>query len=175
MAEIIQAPADTPRSSAAPSGLARSEDWWAIFIGLGLILLAVAVLAAGGSLKWLAVAPQKWSHWSDIAPQLQSQALRYLGLFGLWAVLLGAGAQALGYRPVRFLPAFALVYTAALLLYVLGQWDQSAHYNLEPPLVALALGLLISNTVGTPRGCGRRCGSSSTSRPGSYCSARACP
>jgi uncharacterized membrane protein YadS len=33
---------------------------------------------------------------------------------------------------------------------LLGQWDQASHYNLEPPLVALASGLLISNTVGTP-------------------------
>src|SRR6202034_1842499 len=35
--------------------------------------------------------------------------------------------------------------------YFLGLWDQAAHYNLEPPLVALGLGLLISNTVGAPR------------------------
>jgi uncharacterized membrane protein YadS len=38
----------------------------------------------------------------------------------------------------------------SLLLYALGQWDQAAHYNLEPPLVALVLGLLVSNTVGVP-------------------------
>jgi uncharacterized integral membrane protein (TIGR00698 family) len=150
MAELIEGAADTTRSSGGRSGLARSEDGWAIFIGLGLILLAVAVVASGGSLKWLAVAPQKWSHWSDVAPQLQSQTLRYVALFGLWAVLLGAGAHAMGFRPTRFLPAFVLLYVASLLLYLLGQWDQSAHYNLEPPLVALALGLLISNTVGTP-------------------------
>jgi uncharacterized membrane protein YadS len=36
------------------------------------------------------------------------------------------------------------------VLYFIGQWDQAAHYNLEPPLVALAIGLLISNTVGAP-------------------------
>src|ERR1019366_3396942 len=28
---------------------------------------------------------------------------------------------------------------------------QASHYNLEPPLVALALGLLVSNTLGAPR------------------------
>ena len=30
-------------------------------------------------------------------------------------------------------------------------WDQASRYNLEPPLVALALGLLISNTFGVPK------------------------
>jgi uncharacterized integral membrane protein (TIGR00698 family) len=40
---------------------------------------------------------------------------------------------------------------AAGAIYFLGLWDQAAHYNLEPPLVALGLGLLVSNTVGVPR------------------------
>jgi uncharacterized integral membrane protein (TIGR00698 family) len=151
MTELTGDAPHTARSSGTWPSLARSEDGWAIFIGLGLVLLAAALLGLGGSLKWLAVAPLKWSHWPDIGPQLQGQTLRYLALFGLWAVLLGAGAQAMGYRPGRFLPAFAVLFLASLLLYALGQWDRAAHYNLEPPLVALALGLLVSNTVGTPQ------------------------
>jgi uncharacterized integral membrane protein (TIGR00698 family) len=31
-----------------------------------------------------------------------------------------------------------------------GQWDQSDRYNLEPPLVALALGLVVANTARLP-------------------------
>jgi uncharacterized membrane protein YadS len=42
------------------------------------------------------------------------------------------------------------LYVVTALIYFVGLWDQSAHYNLEPPLVALALGLLVSNTVGVP-------------------------
>jgi uncharacterized membrane protein YadS len=37
------------------------------------------------------------------------------------------------------------------VIYFLGLWDQSAHYNLEPPLVALGLGLAVSNTIGVPQ------------------------
>jgi uncharacterized integral membrane protein (TIGR00698 family) len=44
-----------------------------------------------------------------------------------------------------------LIFLAAGSIYFLGLWDQAAHYNLEPPLVALGLGLLISNTIGVPR------------------------
>jgi uncharacterized integral membrane protein (TIGR00698 family) len=76
---------------------------------------------------------------------------QYAALFVLWAVAFGIGAAALGIKITRFLPAFLLVYLAAGALYFLGQWDQAAHYNLEPPLVALGLGLLVSNTVGVPR------------------------
>ncbi|HEY7997146.1 MAG TPA: putative sulfate exporter family transporter, partial [Steroidobacteraceae bacterium] len=129
----------------------RTEDWWAIFIGVGLIVLAVGALAAGTDLKWIAVAPQKWHTLSEVAQQLRAHATQYLALLVLWAVLLGIGANALGYRPTQFVPGFALLFVLSLVLYALGQWSEAARYNLEPPLVALVLGLLIANTAGAPR------------------------
>jgi len=132
-------------------GLIRNEDWWSIWIGLALIAVAAGLFAAGGSIKWLAVAPQKWSHWSDAAAQLQKSSGRFAGLFVLWSMLFGAGAAGLGIKLSKFLPAFAVIFAAAGAVYFLGLWDRAAHYNLEPPLVALAAGLLVSNTVGIPR------------------------
>lgn len=132
------------------SDLFRREDWWAVWIGVGLIVAAVISFTSGGSIKWLAVAPQKWTHWSDVVAQLQRNGTRYLALFAMWIATFGLGGAALGMRPARFLPAFLIVYVAAGALYFLGLWDQASHYNLEPPLVALALGLAISNTIGTP-------------------------
>jgi uncharacterized membrane protein YadS len=141
----------TPRSGAARSALIRNEDWWAIWIGLGLIAVATGLFAAGGSIKWLAVAPQKWSHWPELASQVEKNGARYAGLFLLWSVLFGAGAAALGIDYRKFLPAFLFIFLTSAALYFLGLWDQAAHYNLEPPLVALGVGLLISNTTGLPR------------------------
>src|SRR5580692_448418 len=131
--------------------LYRKEDWWAIWIGLGMIAVAVALFAGGSSIKWIAVAPQKWSHLQDIRLQLAQHGAQYGALFVLWAVAFGIGAAALGIKISRFLPAFLLIFAAAASIYFLGLWDQAAHYNLEPPLVALGLGLLVSNTVGVPR------------------------
>ncbi|MGH8231789.1 MAG: YeiH family protein, partial [Steroidobacteraceae bacterium] len=151
MTEIAHTPIDTPKSESVWSEFIRKDDWWAIWIGLGLVVVAAGLTATGGSIKWLAIAPQKWSHWSQAGAQLQAHATQYLALFALWAGLFSIGISALGYRVSRFLPAFALLYVASLGLYLLGQWDQAAHYNLEPPLVALVLGLLVANTVGVPR------------------------
>lgn len=140
----------SPRSGRMAQFL-RNEDWLSILIGLALIGAAAAVFAAGGSIQWLAVAPQKWSHVAEITQQLTAGGARYAALFGVWALLFGAAAAALGIGSARFLPAFLVLFLATSAVYCLGLWDQAAHYNLEPPLVALGLGLLISNTVGVPR------------------------
>jgi len=152
MAEIAQTAHSRVIARRSPWGdLVRKEDWWAIWIGLGLIAVAVALFAGGSSIKWIAVAPQKWSHLSDVTLQLKQHGPQYAALFVLWSLSFGIGAAALGIKISRFLPAFLLIYLAAGSIYFLGLWDQAAHYNLEPPLVALGLGLLVSNTLGVPR------------------------
>ena len=151
MTELADRPVQpAATSSSIWSQAIRKEDWWAIWIGLGVIAVAIVLFSSGQSIRWIAVAPQKWSHPQEVLTQLQAHWLQYLALFLLWAVLFGIGAAALGARPRRFLPAFAALYVTTTALYFLGQWNQASHYNLEPPLVSLALGLVLSNTVGVP-------------------------
>jgi uncharacterized integral membrane protein (TIGR00698 family) len=133
------------------TGPNNQEDWWAVIIGVGLIGAAVALFASGGSIKWLAIAPQKWSHLSEVGTQLHDHALQFAALFVLWAGVFAVATTVLGYRTKAFLGTFVFVYVISLLLYFLGLWSQAARYSLEPPLVGLVLGLLISNTVGLPR------------------------
>ncbi|HEX3897233.1 MAG TPA: putative sulfate exporter family transporter [Rudaea sp.] len=138
---------------AAPSGwreLISKEDWWAIWIGLGLVVAAVIAFSQGVSFKWVAVSPQKWSTFSDVAAQLQANGLRYVALFVLWSVLFGIGVKAMGLKLGEFIGAFAVVFVVSTLIYFIGAWDQASKYNLEPPLVALVLGLLVSNVFGIP-------------------------
>jgi len=158
-------------SSAIPPAAERGwrtlfakEDWWAIWIGLGLVIAAAIlfetrtslVISAtiafdtGSILKWLAVTPQKWSTLSEAGTQLGTNSIRYLSLLVLWLVLFGIGVKSLGLRLAEFVPAFAIVFVISALIYTLGAWDQASRYNLEPPLVALLLGLLIANTVRLP-------------------------
>jgi uncharacterized membrane protein YadS len=152
MAEIAHTARSRVLVRRSPWGeLLRKEDWWAIWIGLGLIAVAVALFAQGGSIKWIAVAPQKWSHLADVSQQLKLHGVQYAALFVLWAVAFGIGAAALEIKITQFLPAFLAVYLVSGAIYFTGLWEQAAHYNLEPPLVALGLGLLIANTVGVPR------------------------
>jgi uncharacterized integral membrane protein (TIGR00698 family) len=51
----------------------------------------------------------------------------------------------------EFVPAFVFVYVAAVVIASLGTWTYASRYNLEAPLVALLLGLVLSNFIGLPR------------------------
>jgi uncharacterized membrane protein YadS len=127
------------------------EDWWSIWIGLGLVAVAILLYRSGGSIKWLAVTPPaKWHDVGALFSALGTAWLQYLALFALWAGAFGVATRALGLPFGKFVRAFAAVFVLSVAIYALGQWEQAARYNLEPPLVALALGLLVSNTVGTP-------------------------
>ncbi len=74
-----------------------------------------------------------------------------LGALGLSVVTFGVGAHFMGSCVRRFALAFAVVFGLATLAYVLATHKVIEYYNLEYPLWALMLGLLISNTVGTPK------------------------
>ena len=130
--------------------LIAKEDWWAIWIGLGLVLAGVIAVASGSSIKWIAVTPQKWSSLGEISTQIAANAPRYLSLFILFAVLFGTALNVLGLRLAQFVPAFAILFVVSTLIYALGAWDQASRYNLEAPLVALLLGLLVSNLMRLP-------------------------
>ena len=151
MATDAQATQSAVSKPSSWKDLVQKEDWWAVWLGLGLTVAAVWLFLDGSSIKWLAVTPKKWSGLPEAVADLQANASRYLALFALWAVLLGAGARALGWQLSRFLGSFLFVYVVSVVIFTLGQWTQADHYNLEPPLVALVLGLLISNLNLLPR------------------------
>ncbi len=131
--------------------LLGKEDWWAIWIGLGLLAAAVILFSSGSSIGWLALAPAKWHALPQLGAQLAAHAVQYLALFLLWAVILGVAVAALGIPLSEFLPSFLFIYIGSIAIFALGQWDKADHYNLEPPLVALVLGLAIANTTRLPR------------------------
>jgi uncharacterized integral membrane protein (TIGR00698 family) len=140
--------------AAAPLGwreLWRKEDWWAIWLGLGIVIVAYALFAQGSSLKWLAVTPARWSTPAQLGADLLANIPRYVANFAFWLVAFSVAIRALGHNVRQFIPSFLLIYVLSLAIFALGQWDNAARYNLEAPLVALAVGLILSNLVGLPR------------------------
>ena len=145
---------ETVPGASAPSRwseLWRKEDWWAIWIGLGVVLASAILFWSGGSLRWLAVLPPRWTNTAQVVGDLAANWPRYLAQFLFWLIAFSMALSFLGQRVRAFAPAFALLYLAAYVIFVVGQWDGAVRYNLEPPLVALFAGLVIANTAGLPR------------------------
>ncbi len=133
------------------SELWLKEDWWAIWLGLGIVLVGLVFYLNGSSIKWIAVTPAKWSTLAQLRAHFANNLLRYITQFVLWVIIFTVALSALGHKAKEFLPAFVFLYVLSIVIFVLGQWDQAYYYNLEPPLVALVLGLFISNTAVLPR------------------------
>src|SRR5260370_13871306 len=102
--------AATRRDSAGWHELWRKEDWWAIWLGLGLVLAGYLLFANGGSLKWLAVTPAKWSNWAQLGAHFADNLPRYAAQFALWLVAFPLALRALRHRPRDFRPAFVFLY-----------------------------------------------------------------
>ncbi|MES2427725.1 MAG: putative sulfate exporter family transporter [Bacteroidota bacterium] len=127
------------------------EDWWAVWLGLGIVGLAYVFYLSGSSISWIAVAPSKWSTFSQLTGQFVKNGIKYLALLGVLLVLFTLVTSRIGQKPKHFIPAFTFVFVISTIIYSLGSWDQASKYTLEPPLVALGLGLLISNLTKLPR------------------------
>src|SRR5579871_885572 len=127
------------------------EDWWAVWLGLGIVILAYVFYLGGSSISWIAVSPSKWSSWSQLAAQFSSNGLRYLALLAAFLFLFTIVVSFIGQKAKAFIPSFIFLFILSTIIYAIGNWDQASKYNLEPPLVALVTGLIISNVIGLPR------------------------
>ena len=135
------APPATRRSTLLTS-LLTSEDWWAIWLGAILIALSALgiVTAVAGVGRWTAN--------PGVAFEDGLIGLMTLGL-GL-TLITGLAARAMGRSFLQHQAGFFALFLLALLSYVLANQTGIRGLGIGYAFWALLLGLLISNTVGTP-------------------------
>lgn len=145
-----------------------SEDWLAVYIGVFIVLLALATLFGGDLLGWAA----KSEVWSELSGSVSTASKSFAGLGGVipavltyafLLILMTLGARALGASATKFAGAFTLVfwlsYTCMLaggFAYIAATPDQRAKFeipwslSLTPEagyIIALLGGLVIGNFV----------------------------
>ncbi|HEX8964556.1 MAG TPA: putative sulfate exporter family transporter [Rhodocyclaceae bacterium] len=147
-------------STAAPvrrSGwqeLYQKEDWWAVWIGLGLMVAAIALFDGGSlALKSLAINPGglKWVSLGQVGDHFSHNAHLYLAQFVFWLVIFGASCRVMGVKLSEFIPSFVFLYVLSVIMFVIAGWAGAAKFNLEAPLVALVVGLVLANVVHLPK------------------------
>lgn len=137
---------DHPRSQSAPAPAwwAR-EDWLAVW--LGAVVLVLIVAGVRRSLPSLG-----WRDASGLARVFSPATLVPWAIAGLAAFVLslpGIAAQG-GVSVTRYAAGFPIVFGLAFAAQVLAGSAFATTWGLEYVIFALLLGLLISNTIGTP-------------------------
>ncbi len=128
------------------------EDWWAIYLGLGIILAAILFFYSGNPfLKSLSVLPPKWTDSRQLVEHLSANAGWYGLQFVMWLIVFSVSTKILGFKQTEYIPSFIFLYVLSVITFVIGEYKPLSDNGFEPPLVALLLGLLISNFVRVPK------------------------
>ncbi len=130
------------------------EDWWAIYLGIGLMLLALIGFATGSNVVKVLFINPGGVHWTSLG-QLFGHFGKNIHLYLLqllfWLVIFGVSTAIMGIKPAQFLPSFIFLYILSVIMFSISGWAYAAKFNLEPPLVALILGLILANVVPLPK------------------------
>lgn len=131
----------------------KKEDYWAIVIGLGLIGFVTLAFFAGSidMFKIMAVSIGGWS--TDLAKLTAGLSKSSFGLITLLAFFLlvySLGVKAMGQSVAKFGKGFTVLFLFSVLISVLGANQYSKDWQLETPVLALLVGLIVGNVFKLP-------------------------
>ncbi|MDQ5988024.1 MAG: hypothetical protein CSYNP_03777 [Syntrophus sp. SKADARSKE-3] len=128
----------------------KTEDWWSVWLGLGIVLVAIIALWMGTSIKGWAVLPGKVTDmgkaWADLAKNFGG----YVTIFIVLGVVFSFSMKLMGHKLSHFIPGFIILFVGAVIIFYLSSLQIMIDFNIEAPLLALIIGLIISNVGKIP-------------------------
>ncbi len=128
----------------------KTEDWWSVWLGLGIVIMAIVALWMGTSIKSWAVLPSKITSFSNVGADLAKNAWGYLTIFLVLGVIFCISMKLMGHKLKNFVPGFIILFFGSLVIFYVAGTKFMNDYNIEAPLLALIVGLIISNTFKIP-------------------------
>ena len=137
------------------SNLWKKEDWLAVWIGFIIIAIGcIAVLTQ--SFDFSAAKFSTW-HWWENVDEKKSLAEQFTGEFWIkllrtflvLGILFAIGIKLQGEKIGKFIPAFIVLFLICIVVRLVSA-EFTLNRYLEWAFWALLIGLLISNTIGTP-------------------------
>jgi uncharacterized integral membrane protein (TIGR00698 family) len=138
----------------------RSEDWWACFIGLFILLLAIIGLheVAAGKFAVSNIVPhgpklgKNWTTLAAAFPKGFGTTLGQMAIhFIFLAVLTMIGGAFMKFDLKRYLPGFLVIYILAVIATVIAKQQFLNKWGISYVIFALAFGLIISNIFKVPK------------------------
>jgi uncharacterized membrane protein YadS len=135
------------------NGLAKlwkTEDWWSVWLGLGLVAMTLITFWSGATIKGWAVTPAKWTSVATMFADLGKHAGGYFTIFVLFGAVFAISMAIMGAKLKQFIPGFITLFIGSLLIFIVSGWKVMEDLNIEAPLLALLVGLVISNLFKIP-------------------------
>jgi uncharacterized membrane protein YadS len=131
--------------------LFKTEDYWAIWLGLTVILVAMGFFWAGSTLKPYAVTPGTWSALGDLGADVGKHGLGYVVIYLGFGAVFALSMRAMGRSVKEFLIGYTILFVGSLVIFYLAGWKVMKHtLHLGAPLLALLVGLVIGNVRAAP-------------------------
>ncbi len=127
-----------------------TEDYWAVWLGLGIVALALATYAGGGSIRGWAVKPGSWSSFAQLGADLGAHLGGIVAIFLVFGVVFTVSIALMGRRISEFIPGYILLFLGSTAVFYLSGWRLMQKADLGPPLLALLVGLVIGNVIQIP-------------------------
>lgn len=130
----------------------KKEDGWSILLGIGFVVVASVLFLLGAEkvLSLFSASAPKWATFDELAQKLPSKLPNFIWLYALFAGLLTLGAKSLGLNAGRFFKGFSALYWFTSLILILSNNETLKSWQLESPLLALFIGLIVGNFVKLP-------------------------
>lgn len=144
-----------PKQSTAPSGgwsdLWKQEDYWAMWLGIAMVLAAIILWNAGNTfMNWIVLKVPSYSDYRMALKYLSRHLSALLALYLFFLILFSIAVKALAREVKPFFAGFTVLFILSVLVTVWGSWDVMKRYNIETPLLALVVGLMIGNFFRIP-------------------------
>jgi uncharacterized membrane protein YadS len=130
--------------------LLRTEDYWAIWLGLLVILVSVAAFWGGTTIASWAVKPGTWSSIGELAAGLGKN------ISGIFAIYVGLGVvftfsmKLMGHNIKHFVIGYSILFVGSVVVFYLAAWSGMKKVHLGAPLLALLIGLVVGNLRSMP-------------------------
>jgi uncharacterized membrane protein YadS len=128
----------------------KTEDYWAIWLGLGIVVTALLTFFSGSTIKGWAVTPGKWSNFAGLGADLAKHSLGYFWIFLLFGIVFTISMRIMGRKVGEFIPGFVILFLGSMAIFYLAGWDTMKSIGLGAPLLALLIGVIISNIFKMP-------------------------
>jgi len=130
--------------------LFSTEDYWAIWLGMVVIMLSVGFFWAGSTLKPWAVTPGTWSDLGQLAADFGEHFFAFVSIFLGFGLVFAISMKIMGRNLREFLLGYSILFLGSLGIFYLAGWSVVKRMDLGAPLLALLVGLIIGNIKAAP-------------------------